>query len=127
MNTQPEKSFLAKLKERKVVRVGLVYILVGWILIQIGEATFEALILPDWSMALLIVLVVPLPPALMDILISANISLAAVVLHEQGHQQAGDQHQDDGPETAGHHVQKGQVENIDTAAPAPAHILTAPV
>ena len=57
MNTQPEKSFLAKLKERKVVRVGLVYILVGWILIQIGETTFEALILPDWSMALLIVLV----------------------------------------------------------------------
>ena len=57
MNTQPEKSFLAKLRERKVVRVGLVYILVGWILIQIGETTFEALILPDWSMALLIVLV----------------------------------------------------------------------
>ncbi len=61
MNTQPEKSFLAKLKERKVVRVGLVYILVGWILIQIGEATFEALILPDWSLALLIVIVFDTP------------------------------------------------------------------
>lgn len=58
MTTQsPEKSFLARLKERKVVRVGLVYIVVGWILIQIGEVSFEALILPDWSLAMLIIVV----------------------------------------------------------------------
>jgi adenylate cyclase len=55
MNQPPSKSFIEKLKERKVVRVGLVYILVGWIVIQIGEASFEALMLPDWAMALLIV------------------------------------------------------------------------
>jgi TolB-like protein/Flp pilus assembly protein TadD len=57
MNKPPEKSFLAKLKKRRIVRVALVYILVGWIVMQIGEVTFEALILPDWSLALLIVIV----------------------------------------------------------------------
>ena len=57
MNQPPEKSFFAKLKERKVVRVGLVYVFVGWIVIQIGEVSFEALILPEWSLALLIVIV----------------------------------------------------------------------
>lgn len=53
----PEKGFFEKLKERKVVRVGLVYILVGWVVIQIGEVSFEALILPEWSLAMLIVVV----------------------------------------------------------------------
>ena len=57
MNQPPEKGFFEKLKEKKVVRVALVYILVGWIVIQIGEVSFEALILPDWSLALLIVIV----------------------------------------------------------------------
>ena len=57
MNQPPEKGFFEKLKQKKVVRVALVYILVGWIVIQIGEVSFEALILPDWSLALLIVIV----------------------------------------------------------------------
>lgn len=57
MNQPQKKGFLEEIKERKVVRVGLVYILVGWIVIQIGEVTFEALILPEWSLALLIVTV----------------------------------------------------------------------
>jgi TolB-like protein/Flp pilus assembly protein TadD len=57
MDKKSEKSFLAQLKERKVIRVGIVYILVGWVVMQIGEVTFEALILPEWSLALLIVIV----------------------------------------------------------------------
>jgi len=58
MSDKPEKSFYARLRERKIIRVALVYVLVGWIVLQIGEITFEALILPEWSLALLIVLVV---------------------------------------------------------------------
>lgn len=57
MDKKTEKSFFEQLKERKVIRVGIVYVLVGWITIQIGEVTFEALILPEWSLALLIVIV----------------------------------------------------------------------
>ncbi|MEJ2385485.1 MAG: tetratricopeptide repeat protein [Xanthomonadales bacterium] len=58
MSEKPAKSFYARLRERKVIRVAVVYILVGWVVLQIGEVTFEALILPEWSLALLIVLVV---------------------------------------------------------------------
>ena len=45
MTEEPEKSFFAQLKERKVIRVALVYIIVGWVVMQVGEVTFEALIL----------------------------------------------------------------------------------
>ena len=52
-----KKSFFTQLKDRKVIRVGVVYMIVGWIMMQIGEVTFEALGLPPWSLTLLIVLV----------------------------------------------------------------------
>jgi adenylate cyclase len=48
-------SFLNELKERKVLRVAVAYIVVTWIVIQVGEATFEALKLPIWSESLLVV------------------------------------------------------------------------
>ena len=57
MNEKSTKSFWSQLKKRKVIRVGIVYLVVGWILIQIGETTFEALALPAWSLTLLIVFV----------------------------------------------------------------------
>src|SRR5262245_17070868 len=43
-------------------------------------ARYRHLIVPLSFLSLLIVLVVPLPPSVMDILISGNISLAVVVL-----------------------------------------------
>jgi len=49
MNEKSGKSFWRELRERKVFRVGLVYIVVGWLVIQVGEVTFEALILPPWA------------------------------------------------------------------------------
>ena len=39
------------------MRVGFAYILIGWIMMQIGEVTFEALSLPSWSLTFLITLV----------------------------------------------------------------------
>jgi adenylate cyclase len=57
MKEKTDKNFWTKLKERKVIRVGTVYVLVGWFLMQIGEVTFESLGLPDWALSLLIVLV----------------------------------------------------------------------
>ncbi|MBE9541674.1 MAG: hypothetical protein IMF01_05090, partial [Proteobacteria bacterium] len=41
---------------RKVFRVAGVYVIVAWLIIQIGEATFEALNLPSWALTLIIVL-----------------------------------------------------------------------
>jgi len=57
MNENPVKRFLRQLKERKVIRVGIAYIVVGWIMMQVGEVTFEALSLPPWTLTLLIVVV----------------------------------------------------------------------
>jgi len=45
-----------ELKRRKVIRVAGVYAVVAWVIIQIGEATFEALRLPPWVLTFIIVL-----------------------------------------------------------------------
>jgi TolB-like protein len=47
-------SFLSQLKDRKVLRVAIAYIVVAWIVMQVGEVTFEALHLPDWALSLLV-------------------------------------------------------------------------
>lgn len=46
-----------EIKRRKVVRVILAYILVGWGLIQVADATLEPLHLPEWSDTMVIWLV----------------------------------------------------------------------
>jgi len=46
-----------EIKRRKVVRVVLAYVLVGWGLIQVADATLEPLHLPDWAGTLVIWLI----------------------------------------------------------------------
>jgi TolB-like protein/Flp pilus assembly protein TadD len=48
----------SQLRERKVIRVAITYVLVGWVLMQIGEVTFAGLGVPSWALTLLIVLVI---------------------------------------------------------------------
>jgi adenylate cyclase len=50
-------TFWAELRRRKVVRVIIAYLLVGWGLIQIADATIEPLRLPEWSYTLVVWLV----------------------------------------------------------------------
>ena len=57
MAGEPGKGLFQQLKERKVIRVGIAYIIVGWVMMQVGEVTFEALGLPPWALTLLIVTV----------------------------------------------------------------------
>jgi len=57
MSKQP-KSFWSELKRRNIFRVATVYLIAGWIVIQIGDAVFEPLDLPSWALTLLIVMVV---------------------------------------------------------------------
>jgi hypothetical protein len=57
-----EKSVSGIGVEREQKQVGLVtaivsYLVFGWIVIQVGEVTFEALGLPQWSLTLLIVVI----------------------------------------------------------------------
>ena len=49
---------LDELKRREVYPVIVGYAIVGWILLQIGEVTFDPLGMPEWVMPTLIVLVV---------------------------------------------------------------------
>ncbi|MGI9263388.1 MAG: winged helix-turn-helix domain-containing protein, partial [Gammaproteobacteria bacterium] len=54
-----ELSLLAELSRRGVVQAGLAYLVVGWLLIQIGDATFSKLaMLPWWSAPFLTILVI---------------------------------------------------------------------
>jgi TolB-like protein/Flp pilus assembly protein TadD len=51
------QEWLAELQRRKVFRVAVAYVVAGWVLIQVADATFEPLGLPPWSMKLVIALV----------------------------------------------------------------------
>lgn len=58
-------SFLEELKRRNVVRVGLAYLVVAWIVLQMGEVVFGLLEVPAWAGKLLIAfLLLGLPIAL---------------------------------------------------------------
>ena len=57
MSEMRAQGLWSQLRERKVIRVAVAYVLVGWVLMQIGEVTFEGLGIPSWALTLLIVLV----------------------------------------------------------------------
>ncbi len=57
MSDQPEKPGLfEELKRRRIFRVATLYPVTAWLLVQIGEATFEPLGLAEGSQRLLIIL-----------------------------------------------------------------------
>lgn len=58
MAGKPNKSLLGQFYQRKVMRVALAYIVVGWIMMQVGEVTFEALGLPPWALTFLITIII---------------------------------------------------------------------
>ena len=61
----PALGFFAEMRRRSVFRVGIAYVIVAWILLQVGEITFDFLEVPNWAGKLLIVLLVlGLPVAL---------------------------------------------------------------
>jgi TolB-like protein/Flp pilus assembly protein TadD len=51
-------SFFDELKRRKVLQAVAGYAVIAWVVLQIGEVTFEPLGIPDWIMTLLIVAVI---------------------------------------------------------------------
>jgi TolB-like protein len=49
-------SFFEELKRRNVVRVGLAYAVIGWVLAQVGEFAFENFGAPEWVLKTFVVL-----------------------------------------------------------------------
>src|SRR6476469_6327788 len=50
------RRFIAEFRRRRVVRVAIAYLIVGWGLVHVADATFEPMGLPPWAPRLLIVL-----------------------------------------------------------------------
>jgi TolB-like protein/Flp pilus assembly protein TadD len=58
-------SFIQELKRRNVFRVAAIYVIVSWLLMQIGDVMFPALRLPEWTTTMLVAfLLLGLPIAL---------------------------------------------------------------
>ena len=49
---------VSELKRRNVFRAAALYAVAAWLIMQVGEVTFEPLHMPDWAMTLLVVLVI---------------------------------------------------------------------
>jgi len=47
-------SFIQELKRRNVFRVAAVYVIASWLLMQIGDVMFPALLLPEWTTSMLV-------------------------------------------------------------------------
>jgi DNA-binding winged helix-turn-helix (wHTH) protein len=61
----PRIGLLVELKRRKVFRVAIAYVVVAWVLLQIGDIVFDFLEIPNWAGKLLLVLLLlGLPVAL---------------------------------------------------------------
>jgi adenylate cyclase len=58
MDKSPIIRFYRELKRRKVIRVAVAYAVVAWIVVEIASVMFPELLLPDWSVRLVIALLV---------------------------------------------------------------------
>ncbi|MCK5400212.1 MAG: hypothetical protein KAJ28_01135, partial [Flavobacteriaceae bacterium] len=59
------KKFFSELKRRNVYKVAITYVIVAWLILQIGSVVFETIKTPDWVMqVLLFFIVVGFPIAL---------------------------------------------------------------
>ncbi len=52
------KAFFAELKQRKVIRFAIVYVVAGWIIIQAAATVFPPLNIPSWVVSLVVVLTI---------------------------------------------------------------------
>ena len=50
--------FVSELKRRNVFQTAALYAVAAWLVLQVGEVTFEPLHFPDWVMTLLVVVVI---------------------------------------------------------------------
>ena len=51
-------SLIAELKRRNVIRVAALYLVAGWLVLQVGDVVFPALGVPDWGLRFVLGLLV---------------------------------------------------------------------
>ena len=54
MPKSPITRFYQELRRRKVIRVAIVYVIVAWLIVEVASVMFPGLLLPDWSVRLVI-------------------------------------------------------------------------
>ena len=54
MAKTPRNSFFKELRRRKVIRVAIVYAIVAWVVVEVSSVMFPGMLLPDWSVRLVI-------------------------------------------------------------------------
>ena len=69
---------LSELKRRNVLRMAALYAVVAWLIMQVGEVTFEPLHFPDWAMTALIVVVIAGFPIAMALAWFFNFTLRGI-------------------------------------------------
>ncbi len=58
-------NLFSELKRRNVVRVGIAYLVIGWVLIEVSDTIAPMMAMPDWAPNLVLyVLILGLPVAL---------------------------------------------------------------
>jgi hypothetical protein len=59
------RAFFRQLQKRQVIKVGIAYLIVAWLALQLADVIFPAMHLPDWSTSLVLgLLIVGFPLAL---------------------------------------------------------------
>jgi len=58
MAQSPLTRFYQELKRRKVIRVAVVYGVVAWLIVEVASVMFPGLLLPEWSVRLVIALAI---------------------------------------------------------------------
>ncbi len=59
------RAFFRELQKRQVIKVGIAYLIVAWLVLQLADVIFPAMHVPDWSTSLVLgLLVVGFPVAL---------------------------------------------------------------
>jgi TolB-like protein/tetratricopeptide (TPR) repeat protein/DNA-binding winged helix-turn-helix (wHTH) protein len=82
--TGPVLTFWEDLQRRNVVRISVAYVVVAWLLLQVGEVVFDALRLPDWALTLLLALLALGFPVAVVIAWAFQITEHGVVLDRRG-------------------------------------------
>ncbi|HET8898615.1 MAG TPA: hypothetical protein VFN09_07610 [Rhodanobacteraceae bacterium] len=49
--------FWSELRRRRVIRVAIVYVVVGWVMIEVASTVLPPMNLPSWNVRLVIVLI----------------------------------------------------------------------
>ncbi len=76
---------IEELRSRHVIRAMIAYCVVAWMLLQVADVTFDRLPIPEYSMTVLIVLVIIGLPVTAVLAWAYDITLRGVVRHEKTH------------------------------------------